>query len=254
MTYRQHIPFYIHKFRDYPWKTYESKHYIFNVEEGSLADKEIELIKSRQEEAFGKIIHILDLKEPSQKIIYYFYSSRAKKAELMGDGWYGQSIYDEFTIHGVYNEDDKVVGEHEDTHLLTLQLGYPVSFLQEGIAEAMVGKSMFGNDHDQLAQDGLRRGLQVNFEDLIATQQAWLDTPEEEAEFYYSVSGSFIKYLLETFGFEKFKKLYELNSRDNTREANLEIFKQVYGKQIEALAEDWRKTKSWQAGWEYEVS
>ncbi len=254
MTYIQHIPFYIHKFREFPWKTHESQHYIFNVEEGSLADIEIEQIKSRQEAAFSKIIKVLDLKEPSQKISYYFYSSRENKAELMGDGWYGQSIYDEFAIHAIYNEQDKVVGEHEDTHLLTLQLGYPVNFLQEGIAEAMVGKSMFGNDHDQVVQNGLRKGLDVNLEDLTATQQAWLDTSDEEAEFYYSVAGSFTKYLLETFGFEKFKKLYELNTRDNTREANLEIFKQVYGKQINALAEDWRKTKSWQPGWEYEVS
>lgn len=239
MAYPQHIPFYIHKFREFPWKTHESQHYIFNVEEGSLADIEIEQIKSRQEAAFSKIIKVLDLNEPSQKITYYFYTSREKKAELIGDGWYGQSIYDEFAIHAVYNEEDKVVGEHEDTHLLTLELGYPVSFIQEGIAEAMVGKSMFGNDHYKIVRDGLNRGLTINLENLIASQQAWVDTSDEEAEFYYSIAGSFTKYLLETFGFEKFKKLYGLNSREKTPAENIEIFKQVFDRDIRIIADEW---------------
>ncbi|MEK7116567.1 MAG: hypothetical protein AAB837_00175 [Patescibacteria group bacterium] len=121
MEYEQNIPFYITKFRDYPWKIYESDHYIFHVEAESLANKEIEEIKNRQEFAYVKITQTLELKDPEQKIKYYFYPSQDKKAELMGDGWYGQSIYKEFEVHAVYNEKDKVVGEHEDTHLLTLE-------------------------------------------------------------------------------------------------------------------------------------
>lgn len=239
MTYTQHLPFYIHKFKDFPWQKYESEHYIFNVESNSLAEKEIEEIKARQESSYKKIIETLDLKHPDQKITYYFYSSREKKAELMGDDWYGQSIYDEFAIHAVYNEKDKVVGEHEDTHLLTLQLGYPVSFLQEGIAEAMVGKSMFGNNHNEVVQEGLKRGLKVDLVNLISSQQAWLDTPDEEAEFYYSVSGSFTKYLLSIVGLEKFKQLYASISRENLPETNREIFEQLAGKDCGAFTQMW---------------
>lgn len=241
MPYPQHIPFYIHKFKDAPWKRYETEHYIFHVEENSLAEREIENIISKQENAYKKIIAELDLEESSQKITYYFYSSQVKKKELMGEDWYAQSIYNEFVVHAVYNEQDKVIGEHEDTHLLTLQLGFPISFLQEGIAEAMVGKSMFGNEHNEIVKEGISRGLKIDLENLISTQQAWLDTPDEEAEFYYSVAGSFTRYLLDTIGFEKFKKLYGSNSRENTKEENIRIFEEVVGQDIKDFNTGWLK-------------
>ena len=79
MNYEQHIPFYIDKFKNYPWKRYESEHYIFHVEDKSLAEKEIETIKKRQEKAFSKIVSTLCLSPAGQKIIYYFYSSQEKK-------------------------------------------------------------------------------------------------------------------------------------------------------------------------------
>lgn len=239
MTYTQHIPFYIHKFKEFPWKKYESEHYTFNVEENSLAEKEIEKIKVKQEFSYKKITATLNLKGSDKKITYYFYPSQEKKAELMGDGWYGQSIYDEFIVHAVYNEEHKVVGEHEDTHLLTLQLGYPVSFLQEGIAEAMVGKSMFGNEHNKIVQEGLSRDLKIDLENLISAQQTWLDTPDEEAEFYYSVAGSFVKYLLENIAIEKFKQLYGSNSRENAKKDNIKIFEEIVGKDIKVFEKEW---------------
>jgi hypothetical protein len=240
MAYEQHIPFYIHKFKDFPWKTYETEHYVFNVEADSLADREIEIIKTRQEAAYKKIIESLSLEEAGRKITYYFYPSQEKKAELMGDEWYGQSIYDEFTVHAVYNERDKVVGEHEDTHLLTLQLGFPISFLQEGIAEAMVGKSMFGNEHNSVVSDGIKNGISLDLSSLMS-QQGWLDTPDEEAEFYYSVAGSFTRYILDTIGIDKFKELYPLMDRQNSKEKNIEVFKTVVGKDLDTVENDWRR-------------
>ena len=96
MKYEQNIPFYIIKFKDYPWKIYESDHYVFHVEADSLAEKEIGEIKVKQEAIYKKVTETLKLQEPEQKIQYYFYSSQDKKAELMGDSWYGQSIYNEF--------------------------------------------------------------------------------------------------------------------------------------------------------------
>src|SRR3989344_4788166 len=82
MKYAQNIPFYITKFKDYPWKIYESDHYIFHVEAESLAEKDIEEIKTRQEMTYTKIIQTLKLQKPDQKIKYYFYPSQDKKAEF----------------------------------------------------------------------------------------------------------------------------------------------------------------------------
>ncbi len=241
MKYEQNIPFYITKFKDYPWKKYESDHYVFHVEENSLAEKEIEEIKTRQEIAYSKITQILKLENPNQKIQYYFYPSQDKKAELMGDSWYGQAIFNNFEIHAVYNEKDKVVGEHEDTHLLSLQLGLPVSFFQEGLAETMVGKSMFGNEHDKVVKEGIERSLKINIRDLMS-QQGWLDTPDEEAEFYYSITGSFIKYLLNAINLETFKELYSKMNRKNTAEENIKEFELVTKIKLEKLEKEWENS------------
>lgn len=239
MEYEQNIPFYIKKFRDYPWKIYESAHYVFHVEAGSLAEKEIEQIKTRQEAAYSKITQTLKLEDPDQKIKYYFYPTQDKKAKLMGDGWYGQSIYKEFEVHAVYNEQDKVVGEHEDTHLLSLQLGIPISFFQEGLAETMVGKSMFGNEHNKIIKEGIKRDLTIDIKSLMS-QQGWFDTPDEEAEFYYSIAGLFIKYLLSTLDLQNFKELYSKMSRNNTVEENIKIFESTAETKFEEADEKWR--------------
>ncbi len=241
MDYEQNIPFYIHKFRDYPWKVYESEHYIFHVEDDSLTEKEIEIIKHRQESAFNKIITKLELSLPQRKIIYYLYSSQEKKKELMGNDWFGQSIYNEFMIHAVYNEKDKVVGEHEDTHLLSLELGLPVSLFQEGLAEFMVGLSMFGNNHNDVIKSGIKNGLSIDIKNLMS-QQGWLDTPDEDAEFYYSVAGSFISYIYESFGLEVFKKIYFAMDRKNTGDENIKILESMTRQQsVATLEASWRK-------------
>jgi len=241
MKYAQNIPFYITKFKDYPWKIYESDHYIFHVEAESLAEKDIEEIKTKQESAYAKIMWTLNLQKPEQKIRYYFYSSQDKKEKLMGDGWFGQSIYNEFEVHVVYNEKDKVVGEHEDTHLFSLQMGLSISFLQEGLAECMVGRSMFGDKHNKVIKEGIKRGLTINIKNLMS-QQGWLDTSDEEAKFYYSIAGSFVRYLLDTLDLQTFKKIYSEMDRENSAEENIKILESITLTPLTNIEAKWRTT------------
>ena len=108
-----------------------------------------------------------------------------------------------------------MVGEHEDTHLLSLELGLPISLFQEGLAEHMVGSSMFGNNHADVIKEGINRGLSFDIKNLMS-QQGWMDTPDEEAEFYYSIAGSFIGYIMSILDIEMFKKLYSSMNRKKT--------------------------------------
>jgi hypothetical protein len=158
----------------------------------------------------------------------------------MGDGWYGQTIYNEYTIHAVYNIEDKVVGEHEDTHLLSLEWGLPISLFQEGLAEAMVGKSMFGNSHNDILRNGVGRGIPIDVKKLMS-QQGWLDTPDDEAEFFYSLAGSLISHFLLVFGLENFRKLYSAMDRSNSTEKNVELFESIAGKTFRDVCGEWLK-------------
>lgn len=238
--YEQNIPFYIDLFKKCTWSVYESEHYVFHVQKNSLAEHDIESIKNRQESAYEKITTTLGIIRNFQKIKYYFYSTREQKEKLMGDSWFGQTIYNEFTIHAVYNEKDKVVGEHEDTHLLSLEWGLPISLFQEGLAEAMVGSSMFGNAHKDVLNQGFEKGLSINLEELFS-QQGWLDTPDEEAEFFYSVAGSFVTHLILVFGREIFKKVYLSMGRQNHCEENIKQFQIITGKTLKNVEAEWLK-------------
>ncbi|MDP2692073.1 MAG: hypothetical protein Q8O88_00355, partial [bacterium] len=131
-------------------------------------------------------------------------------------------------------------GEHEDTHLLSLELGLPISLFQEGLAEFMVGRSMFGNDHNTIIRGRVNRGLLVDLKKLMS-QKGWLDTPDDEAEFYYSIAGSFVAYIYESFGLEVFKKIYSVMDRKNTNEANIGLLESITGQKVTDMETLWYK-------------
>lgn len=239
MQYEQNLPFYTENFRQYPWMVKGSDHYVFHVAKGSLAERDIGDIIARQERAYKKITSKLQLMPSERKISYYLYETRADKHKLMGDDWYGQAVYNDYAVHAVYNEEDKVIGEHEDTHLLSLELGCPISLFQEGLAEFMVGHSMLGNSHDDIIRAGAKRGLPIGIENLMS-QQGWLDTPDSEAEFYYSLAGSFIAYVTDRLGLPMFKRVYKILDRGNTKDTNIALFEEATGEKINEIEQVWK--------------
>jgi hypothetical protein len=145
----------------------------------------------------------------------------------MGSGWFGQSIYNEFAIHTIYNEKDKVIGPHEDTHLLTLGWGLSIGFFQEGLAEFMVGHDWYGGSHNNRANNALAKKILPPLEAMFY-HQTWLDTPDENAIDYYAYAGSFTSWLINTFGLDKFKMLYKKLNRDSIQTTNIEVFADLY--------------------------
>ena len=102
---KQHIPFYKNNFANDPrWHKKETEHYIFFFFLDTIAAQEIEIIATRQEKAFNKIINFLDIIPPKRKIKYYLYSNTKIKKGLMGDDGYAQAVWHDFTVHIIYNE------------------------------------------------------------------------------------------------------------------------------------------------------
>ena len=227
VMFEQNLPTYIKDFESAPWLKTESEHYVFHYLENSLAEKEIEFISKTQEEAFNKIISTLNIDKPERKIKYYLYPDGGTKKKLMGSDWFAQSIYNDFAVHAIYNEKDKVIGPHEDTHLLTLPWGLSIGFFQEGLAEFMVGHDWYGGSHDKRAADALSKKILHSLERMFS-HQAWVNTPDENAIDYYAYAGSFTAWLINTFGLDIFKFLYTKLNRDNTEEGNIQIFIDTY--------------------------
>ncbi len=235
MSYQQNLPTYTHKFLSYcGWIILESPHYIFYFTAGSEAVKDIEIIKNTQEAAFEKIITTLTVPIPDTKIRYYIYPDQVTKKELMGDEWYAQSIYNELCIHVLYTKEDKPIGPHEDTHLLTLPWGLSWNFIQEGLAEHMVGHAWDGTLHTEKVNEGIVKGYELK-PSLQLSSQAWYDTPDDLAIYYYSLAGSWVTFLIDTFGLKTFELFYRNTNRDMSEEAIKDAYTQFFNTDIHEL-------------------
>lgn len=235
---KQYLPTYSHAFHEYSgWLVVETAHHIFYYTKGSEAEKDIERIKERQEQAFQKIVSKLGVLIPEKKITYYFYPNTELKTELMGDDWFAQAVYDEFCIHVLYTAKDKPLGEHEDTHLLTLPWGLSINFLQEGLAEYMVGHNWYGKSHKNCIKEGIAKGYELS-PSKILTEKDWLDTPQDGAIYFYALVGEWTRYLIETFGLKLFEKLYRECTRKETAETMREKYQKYTGKNAEELEKD----------------
>lgn len=217
----QQLPEYTTAFKNAPWEKRESSHYLFHYVKDSLAEKEIEHIAQTQENAYKKIAAFLTLPSYSEKkISYYLYPDADKKKLLMGNSWFAQSVYDEFSIHALYNEQDRVIGPHEDTHLLSLSLGLSIGFLQEGLAEYMVVHDWCGNSFLEVARETLLDKKFTFSPELLTCHQAWLDTDDAHARQYYSLAALFTEFLIETYGKKKYFDLYACLKRKSSQSEN----------------------------------
>ncbi len=226
----QDIPGYTFEFKNAPWETRESLHYRFHYLRNSLAEKEIKDIERAQESAYEKITRFLDVPSyPEKKIDYYLYPDTETKKKMMGNDWFAQSVYDDFAVHALYSEDHRVIGPHEDTHLLSLPLGLSIGFLQEGLAEYMVGHSWYGETFEKVVREARLNPEFIPSKDLLTAHQAWRDTKDEYAQQYYALAALFTSFLITTYGKGKYLELYRALARDVTQSENERQYVEMLG-------------------------
>lgn len=157
----------------------------------------------------------------------------------MGDNWYAQAIIKDFCVHCLYIKNIKPIGEHEDTHLLSLPWEYPIGFLREGLAEYLVGHDWYEKNHDIRAKTGVKKKMFPNLKTLM-DNKGWINTDDSKAIFFYCLAGSFVKFLIDEFGKNKFKKLYKNAFYKNNASKNIKIFKDVYKISIDEAEKKWK--------------
>ena len=245
MKYIQDISWYRNNYLNINLIKEETPHYFFYFQKESLAEKNIKSIIDIKEVHYEKVLNWLKLNN-NRKINYYLYPSLKEKKFLMGDNSLGNAIWEEleienresnskkFEIHVVYSEKCKFIGEHEDTHLLSLLWGLSIYLFCEGLAQYMEN-SFMGEDLHVVAKKLLQKNKLYSLEWLLENSN-WNNV---DSVVIYPQVGSFIKYLIESYGKENFKKVYQSTSRKKeTAENSLEINK-VYQKNINQLEKEW---------------
>ena len=66
-----------------------------------------------------------------------------------------------------------------------------------------------------------------------------MDARSQPMEAAYPQAGSFVGFLVERFGVQKFKKFYPLSEPYENYWDTISRFKAVYGKTVEELEEEW---------------
>lgn len=233
---------YTEKYLNYEkWLKKETSHYIFYYLKDTISEKNINQISKRQESAFKKIVDFLKIKPPKNKIRYYIYPNEKIKKELMGDDTYAQSIYHNKTIQIIYNKKINPLGEHEDTHILTLPWGLSIGFLQEGLAEYMTGgRKWYNKKPDFFIKKAFKEKIMPPIQSLMSHKN-WINLPDKNMPYYYISSASFVKFLIEMFKKEKFIEFYKNTNRKNNASKHIKIFEDIYKISINEIEKRWKE-------------
>lgn len=200
--------------------SYITEHYIFRYKEGSLAAKDIIKIAKKQEECFNKICNTLKVSF-TEKINYFLYESSEEIGRLYGinEPINGFAVWGENKIFAVYNDKIKCIGPHEDVHLISFAINNPKSnFIVEGLA-MFFDEKWWGIDNDIWTSYYYTTNKDISIYKLLNNEEF----DNYNCEITYPIAGSFIKYLISSFGIEKFIKLYKISEVPNSND-----FKNIY--------------------------
>lgn len=200
--------------------TYHSKHYIFNYKTGSLAEKDIQKISAEQEKCFTKICDALNVNY-EDIITYYLLDSPIEVGILYGgsEPINGFAVWGENKIYAVYNDEIKCIGCHEDAHLISFLINNPTSeFVVEGLA-MYFDESWWGISNDVWASYYKEKETIPSIKDMLDNNIfAKLD-----CAITYPLAGAFTKYLITTYGMDKYIAFYKTNS-DMYQDACIKIY------------------------------
>jgi hypothetical protein len=176
---------------------------------------------------------------PTRRITYNKYMNRSHMGDLIGN--YSTNGFAEpatYTIHTIWPIDN-----HETVHLYASLFGSPVALFSEGIAVAhqtnparqdFVPK-WSGVPIHRRAIDFGRAGTLVPLARLLQTN----DFRTFDPNVTYPESGSWVRYLIDTYGLVQMKRLFALSTPSDSAETVRRIFQTIYGRPIESVEPEW---------------
>jgi hypothetical protein len=210
----------------------ETASYLFQYAEGDGVDTDW------QERYHAWAIQALQV-SVSRRIVYNKYMSLSHMGQLTGT--YGTNAFanrEAFAVHTLWRTDN-----HEVIHLFGSLFGNPVALWSEGMAVAFQMNAP-GGDYSArwngtpvhaAARQFRQQGRLVPIADLLETNSF----RRFDSNVTYPQAGSFVRYLLDTYGLETWKRLYGLGGPADTAAAVREHFESIYGLTITAVEADW---------------
>ena len=173
-----------------------------------------------------------------EKIQYYKFTDVNQKQQLSGVGGNAHADTSTNSVFTIWPSDN-----HETTHLLTATIGMPTPFINEGIAVAnqtdpldkIYTPNWNGNSPHYWAKQYLQAGQ-------LPALSSLLDESAFEAfdpNMSYPIAGSFIRYLIDTYGMAAVLKLFPGASYSDSPSTTMSRFQEVFGKSFTSAEQDW---------------
>jgi len=206
----------------------ETENFVIYYAPGTPEAKNIELIAMDHEWRYKQLKEALDL-DSTQKIRSYIYPDIKTRKILTGAGetTIANPIHNE--IHLIYDSFPHPVLKHELVHVMAGEFGNnvlklsPKIGLLEGIAVAVDWRGQRFTPHEW-SKVMLEMGIAPKIEDIIGFG-FWYSS----AEVSYTLMGSFSRYLIDSYGIEKFKSAYKTGNFS------------IYGKNLGELSQEWQE-------------
>lgn len=211
------------------WAQSESACCIFHYLTGTAAARDIAQIEAEADRAFARTADKLEV-APAGKAVFTLLS------RLIGQGGFTNSeIYLTYTDRNPAGLDLPTALAHEAVHLLDREITTArPAFLAEGLAVYLAGGHYRPEDLDRSAAALLSLGRYLPLPALAR------DFYPAQHEIGYLEAGAFVKYLVDRFGWERFRGLYASFEAGEDESAMLsDGLRSAYGLPLEALEADW---------------
>jgi len=211
------------------WNKLETENFIFFYPPKGFVEENIQKLSVEREKAFLTLNKIFQDQLP-EKIRWFFLESGERGIKLLGDISPNQALAPILTIFTVYNEKHDSTPGHELTHILSFywNSGFTNSykFLSEGLARSF---DQSGRNHHALAKKLKNENKIISFSKILPPQ----DFNAADPDITYIQSASFVKWLIDNYGWEKLAKVW-LVKKDLLSETE-----KIYGISLEKLENLW---------------
>lgn len=210
-------------------KTIETGHLSIHYPGDSIPEEEIELLANEHEKKFNQIAKDLGVDFRGRVEVFLY------PPDLEDEIWEARRVFSDRSfneIHCYYNGmGDHGHITHDLVHIISFELVTDEEvrrispLLKEGLAEYLAGRP-WGRSVDEWTAGFLKEGKIISL-DRLRDPDFFKDN---NPVLTYTEAASFVKFLIENYGMEKFKEAYSKNS-----------FASVYGKPLAQLEEQWLK-------------
>ena len=225
-----------------------TKHFDIYYSKELTAAREIEQIAEQKDKGFQEICRFLGKESEVRIRLVLFEDGRTKHAETghQGRGWaYGNTIVE------IYNEQEQLDPYHETTHVLMRPFGSPPALFNEGFAVYM-SERLGAHALDDLGgglstiyervREIKSKGQLIELEELITYTE--IGSTESRPPAAYPEAASFVKFLIDEYGQDKFLQAYKKLKSSNSKIVhwtNKRALQKIYGKPLSELQEEWEK-------------